>query len=52
MLAVGFDYPVPPQVGKLSIYVNEWDWTDMNNIKETKLLLQSHICTKEELGLT
>ena len=52
MIAVDLTKNVPPQVGKLSIYVYDWDWSDVNDYKETFEPLQTHNCTKEELGLT
>ena len=52
MLVVGLIKPVPIQVGKLSIYAYEWDYSDVNNIKDNFEPLQTHNCTKEELGLT
>ena len=50
MFAVGLEYPIPPEAGKLVIYDWEWDLSDVDNPIMSSKPLQTHTCTKEELG--
>ena len=50
MLVAGLAFPVPPQVGKISIFTSNWDWSDVDNIIENYDELPTHRCTDIELG--
>lgn len=52
MIAAGMSLSVPLAVGKLEIYVTEWDTSDPQYPKYRNEPLPTHSCTESELGLT
>ena len=50
MLAVGLEYFLPKEVGKLVILVEEWDYSSPDIFMHRMEPLPTHTCTEEELG--
>ena len=51
MIAAGFEQPVPREVGRLVISVEDWDFTDPTRDGKISKTLETHVCTDQELGL-
>ena len=50
MVAAGLAEPIPKEVGTLGIYAIEWDWTNPESQTLDYKRMDTHPCSKEELG--